>query len=123
ALPRTGVADVRAGPVAGEPGGEVGVDPVQSLALGALPGIHRVEVGETRRPIELRAPVGVLREHVQAQGDQRQEEPIPRREQAHASNAAHSGAPTGCFGSVTSVKRISSGSSITTRFTVYRTPR
>ena len=43
ALARAGVADVGAGPVAGEPLSHVGLDPVQALALRALPGVEVLE--------------------------------------------------------------------------------
>jgi hypothetical protein len=80
-------------------------------------------VGETAGPVELRAPVRVAGEDIEPDPRQRQEEGVARGEEALGGDPAHLEVPTGSFGSVTSVKRISSGSSITTCFTVYRTPR
>src|SRR5512132_1156286 len=122
ALARTGVADLCPGPIPRETLLDVSFDQVQALPLRALPGIQVFVVGEAGCPVELRAAMRVASEQVEPNGDQHEEQGVSGRQQALRRNAAHL-APTGCLGSVTSVKRISSGSSITSRLTVYRTPR
>lgn len=121
-LPGAGVADVGSRSVARQPLVHVGLDPMEVLALRALPGVEVVVVGEAARPPELRATVRVLRHGIENKRDEGQEEPIPGGEDALRSDLAHLEVPTGALGSVTSVNRTSSGSSITTRFTVWRTP-
>src|SRR5262249_27802953 len=117
ALAGARVADVGASAVANDALLHVGLDPVEPLALRAFPRIQAAVVAEARRPVELRAAGGMSRERVEPQRNQRQEQRVAGREQALGGDAAQL-APTGCFGSVTSVKRISSGSSTTSRLTV-----
>ena len=77
-----------------------------------------LEVGETGGAIQLGAAVRVAGERVDSERGQRQEEAVAGGEKRFSRHAAHRETPTGCFGSVTSVNRISSGSSTVTRLTV-----
>src|SRR5262249_7775538 len=116
-LPGTGVADLRPSPVAGESVLHVGLGPGETLALGALPGVEVLVEGEAGGPVELGAAVRGPREGVDGEGERGQKDRVAGREQGLRRDPAHD-APTGSWGSVTSVKRISSGSSITSCFTV-----
>ena len=60
----------------------------------------------------------VAGEGVNPERGQRQEKTVARGEQRLSGHTAHCEAPAGCFGSVSSVNRISPGSEIVTRLTV-----
>ena len=120
-LARARVADVGAGSVADQPQLRIGLDPLKPLTLRALPGVELLVVGEAGGAVELGAAMRMPRKQIESEGHQDKEEGVSRSQQAVGRDAAHP-VPAGCFGSVTSVNRISSGSSMTTRFTVCRTP-
>ena len=71
-LARAAVADVRLGPVAHEPALGVELMGPEVLALGALPGVLVRVVGEARRAVTQRAPVGVRRQPFERAGAEQQ---------------------------------------------------
>ena len=123
------VADVSLGAVAHQAPLVVELVRPQLLALGALPVIVLLVVGEARGPVAQRAPVRVRREPLDRGRRREQEDGVAAREdrlRAHVSLAAVASSALSAStpaGAATSVKRMSSGSSSVTRVTVWRIPR
>ena len=96
----------------------------EMLPLGALPVVVLLVVGEARRPVPQRAPVGVRGEPLEHDRSDEQEARVTGDEhhlRAHVSFAAVASSPAipaTPSGSEISVKRMSSGSSSVTRLTV-----
>ena len=116
----------RCGPAPGSGPGE----PARSVStrwrrssLGAIPGVELLQVGESGGPVQLGAAVRVVGKRVHSQRCEREEKAVAGSEQRPDRDVAHRIAPAGSSGSTTSVKRMSSGSSMVTCFTVCRTPR
>ena len=128
-LARAAVADMGLRAVANEPALVVELVRPQVLALGALPVIERLVIGEARRAVAQRAPMRVGREPLENERPEREQGRVSRRQQdlgvhvtfaAAASASPSASTPAGC--SIT-VNRMSSGSSRVTRLTVWRIPR
>ena len=96
---------------------------MELLALGALPGVEMLVVSEAGGAVELGAAMRVPGQQIEAERSQDKEEPRIPQPAGSRSRRRSSSTPPAAFGSVISVKRISSGSSMMARFTVCRTPR
>jgi hypothetical protein len=115
---RAAVAGRGLGPVANEPPFVIGLVAAQVLALRTFPRVLVGVVGEAGRPVPLRACVGVARKEFHADRDGEQEDRVGVRHQGLGVNLVHVCSAGARTGSVTSAKRISSGSSSVTRGTV-----
>lgn len=117
-LARAGVADLRLASIAQQPALVVVLVEPQMLALWANPGVEVLVVGEAGGAVALAAIVRVPCEQVEDDSSGDEEEPVAGCEHDLGVEGAHELASDAPTGSVISVKRMSSGSSSVTCFTV-----
>ena len=99
---------------------------VLMVALGAVPVVVRLVVGEARGAVAQRAAVRVRGEPLEHERGEHEQRCVAGGEDdlgRHVNRAAVASSSPGSVTPDSSVKRMSSGSSSVTRFTVWRTPR